>query len=139
MQARRNGMWRIQISKYSTTTSTRVKIPQQSDPTHPGMSDSDFGHYLAGLIEGDGYFGNRLEIIYHESDEEYANIIKTKIGYGSIYKVKDKRAIVGSEVGYARIKDLVDGKFVGNYKVNQYNTNNLRLVPGTGKVTLGNS
>jgi hypothetical protein len=32
-------------------------------------SDKDIGYYLAGLIEGDGYFGQeKLEIVLHEKD-----------------------------------------------------------------------
>jgi hypothetical protein len=36
-------------------------------------SDEDLGYYLAGLIEGDGYFGNsKLEIVLHEKDRPLA-------------------------------------------------------------------
>lgn len=55
--------------------------------------DSDLGYYLAGLIEGDGYIGERgFEVIFHESDVATAYYIKKRIGYGSISKVKDKKA-----------------------------------------------
>ena len=40
-------------------------------------NDNELGYYLAGLIEGDGYFGDkRLEIIFHESDASLAYNIK---------------------------------------------------------------
>lgn len=108
------------------------------------MTESDFGYYLAGLIEGDGHFSERLEIIFHEEDIASAQFIRTKIGYGSIYKVKDKKAYklsIGSEIAFIRLHKLLDGKFVGDHKVDQFNKNNYDLIlrPGTKSVTLDNS
>jgi len=55
--------------------------------------DSDIGYYLAGLIEWGGYIGSRgIEVNKNESDVATAYNIKKRIGYGNIYKVKDKRA-----------------------------------------------
>jgi len=108
------------------------------------MSDLELGYYLAGLIEGDGHFSARLEIIFHEKDIATAQWIKAKIGYGSIYKVKNKRAYtlaVGSRIGFTRLHQLLNGKFVGNHKVEQFNKNpyGLILSQGTNKVCLSNS
>jgi hypothetical protein len=37
---------------------------------HKYKTDADFGHYLAGLIEGDGDFRKRsLEIVLHSKDK----------------------------------------------------------------------
>jgi hypothetical protein len=48
-------------------------------------TDEEFGYYLAGLIEGDGYIGeNRIEIAFHIADISSAYYIKKRIGYGSV-------------------------------------------------------
>lgn len=128
----------LKINYYSTYT---VK------PHHPKntqLSDEEFGHYLAGLIEGDGHFSKRLEIIFHERDLVFAHIIRSKLGYGSIYKVKNKRAYklsVGSKEGYTRIWELVNGKFVADHKIIQFNKNpyGLLLVAANKSVTFSNS
>lgn len=51
------------------------------------INDEDFGYYLAGLIEGDGYIGKRsIEIAFHIDDINLAYFIKERIGYGNIIK-----------------------------------------------------
>lgn len=48
-------------------------------------TEEEFGYYLAGLIEGDGYFGDyRFEIAFHKEDAFLAYYIKKRIGYGSV-------------------------------------------------------
>jgi hypothetical protein len=50
-------------------------------------NDNDFGYYLAGLIEGDGYIGKRsIEIAFHIDDISLAYYIKERIGYGNVTK-----------------------------------------------------
>lgn len=57
------------------------------------ITESDIGYYLAGLIEGDGYIGKRgFEILFSEHDISNAYFIKKWVGYGTISKVKDKKA-----------------------------------------------
>lgn len=86
-------------------------------------NDNELGYYLAGLIEGDGYFGDkRLEIIFHESDASLAYNIKKWIGYGNIYKVKDKKALKYSlrhSIGLKKVLELVNGKFITENKILQ--------------------
>lgn len=54
-------------------------------------TDEQFGYYLAGLIEGDGYFGDhRFEIAFHKEDAFLAYYIKKRIGYGSVLNLKIK-------------------------------------------------
>ena len=48
------------------STEGLFKAPVISDHLGPHLrftNNEDFGHYLAGLIEGDGYFGRNLEIV----------------------------------------------------------------------------
>lgn len=111
------------------------------------FTETELGYFLAGLIEGDGHYNkntNRLEIIFHEKDISLANNLKTKIKFGSIYKIKDKKAYklsIGSRQGIERIYNLCNGKFVCNEKIKQFNQNNygFSFLPCTNKVVLTNS
>jgi hypothetical protein len=82
-----------------------------------------FGFFLAGLIEGDGCFDKRgLTIVFHESDVKLAYYIKKFIGYGNVYKLKDKKAFryqCGNKAGMLVIINLVNGKFVSHFKYDQ--------------------
>jgi hypothetical protein len=58
-------------------------LPKHNKPD----SEEEFGFYLAGLIEGDGYIGKRsIEIAFHISDIALAYYIKKKIGFGNVTK-----------------------------------------------------
>ena len=58
------------------------------------INNIELGYYLAGLIEGDGYFGDRrLEIIFNEMDTPLAGYLQQRIGYGSVSKIKGKKAV----------------------------------------------
>lgn len=104
----------------------------------------EFGYYLAGLIEGDGHFSKRLEIIFHQKDLVFINIIRTKIGYGNIYKINDKKAYklsIGSYSGLKKIFSLTNGKFVANHKILQFNRllYDFKLIGPSYTVDLSNS
>lgn len=97
-------------------------------------TDEEFGYYLAGLIEGDGYFDDhRLEIVFNEQDAFLAYFIKKQIGYGSVIKLggpshsltvggmekKSVRYVLRHFEGLKRVLRLVNGKFLTNYNINQ--------------------
>jgi hypothetical protein len=88
-------------------------------------TDEEFGYYLAGLIEGDGWFGNnRFEIAFASEDTFLAYFIKKKIGYGSVLNLKGAkknsvRYVLRHSEGLKRVLRLVNGKFLANYKINQ--------------------
>jgi len=87
-------------------------------------NDNEFGYYLAGLIEGDGYIGKRsIEIAFHISDIQLAYYIKKKIGYGSVTKYSHTnnavRYSVWNKEGISKILNLVNGKFFTKYKIDQ--------------------
>ena len=69
-----------------------VHEPIHSKP----LTDNEFGHYLAGLIDGDGHFSKtpQLVIVFNQLDASLAYFIKGRIGYGNIYKVKNKEAVI---------------------------------------------
>jgi hypothetical protein len=87
------------------------------------LAEADFGYYLAGLIEGDGNFGDqRLEILFFREDISLAYYIKKRIGYGSVYKGGGQRAVkyvLRHTAGLKYVLDLVNGKFLTNCKINQ--------------------
>lgn len=87
------------------------------------LTDNEFGHFLAGLIEGNGWFGyKQLYIIFSEEDTSLAYYIKKRIGYGNVYKIKDKKAVryvCKNFRGLSIILSLINGKLVSNYKYDQ--------------------
>jgi hypothetical protein len=116
-------------------------------PKNRKLNEDLFGFYLAGLIEGDGHYNtttHRLEIIFHEKDLFLAQGIRTRIGFGSVYKVKEKKAYklsIGSQKGIERIFNLCNGKFVLPFKIQQLNKNpyGLTYLPPTKIIYLSNS
>lgn len=104
------------------------KIPVHA-PTHlKPINDNEFGHYLAGLIDGDGHFSNQnqLIIVFNEQDASLAFFIKGQIGYGNIYKVKNKKAIIliiSKKLGIINVLNLINGKIRSENKLNQINKN----------------
>ena len=62
-------------------------------PTHlKPLKGEQFGHYLAGLIDGGGHFSSKqqLVIVFSSPDVKLAYYIKKVIGFGNVKKVKDK-------------------------------------------------
>jgi len=99
-------------------------VPLHSKP----LSDNDFGHYLAGLIDGDGHFSKapQLVIVFNKLDASLPYFIKSRIGYGNIYKVKKKEAlilVVSKDEGIRKIIELINGKIRSDNKLNQINNN----------------
>jgi len=91
-------------------------------------TEKNFGHYLAGLIDGDGYFSKvpQLVIVFNELDASLAYYIKGRIGYGNVYKVKSKKAVifvVGKLEGIKKILNLINGKIRTSSKLDQINNN----------------
>jgi hypothetical protein len=88
------------------------------------LNDDQFGHYLAGLIDGDGHFSRQqqLIIVFHSLDVSLAYYIKTRIGFGSVKKVKDKKAflfIIADRKGLEKVLNLINGKIRTENKFNQ--------------------
>lgn len=113
------------------------------------LNDEEFGYFLAGLIEGDGWFGKKqLYIIFAESDISLAYYVKKRIGYGNVYKIKDKKAVryvCKNKTGLSVILSLINGKFVSNYKYDQLIKHNytedfnLNIFPPLCTLSLDNS
>lgn len=131
-------------TKYQNLLPISEHVPNK----YPPLTNNEFGYFLAGLIEGDGWFGYKeLHISFSEGDTSLAYYIKKRIGYGNIYKIKDKKAvryICKNKAGLIIILSLINGKLLSNFKYDQlikhnYNENfNLFILPPLKKLTLDN-
>lgn len=91
------------------------------------QDDNEFGHYLAGFIEGDGCLVTPLtlktlnnksrvcsvQIIFHICDLELVKCLQKRIGHGNIYKSKNKQAVrlmIQNLDGVLSIINLINGK-----------------------------
>lgn len=88
-----------------------IHVPNHLKP----ITENEFGHYLAGLIDGDGHFSKtpQLVIVFNELDASLAYYIKGQVGYGNVYKVKNKKAIllvIASQAGIVKVLTLIKGK-----------------------------
>ncbi len=145
------------LCERETTASTKntynnyTKLPLISKhvPKHKNqLTLTELGYFLAGLIEGDGWFGKKeLHIIYPEKDIILAYLIKKQIGHGNIYKIKNKKAvryICKNEKGLSIILSLINGKLVSKPKYDQLIKHNygkifnLTLLPPSNIITLDN-
>ena len=94
-------------------------------PTHlKPLNDEQLGHYLAGLIDGDGHFSSKqqLVIVFSYPDIQLAYYIKQIIGFGHVTKVKDKNAylyIISNKEGMLKTINLINGKLRTLNKFNQ--------------------
>jgi hypothetical protein len=88
----------------------------------------EFGHYLAGLIDGDGHFSSKqqLVIVFNLKDISLAYYIKQELEYGSIKKVKNKKAVIlviAKKKGIEKVIMLINKKIRTENKFNQINKN----------------
>ena len=108
-----------------TVKKISIHTPKHLKP----INDDKIGHYLAGLIDGDGHFSSKQQLViaFNYSDIKLAYYIKKKIGYGNVSKVKNKNAvlfIVANEKGLQKVINLINGKFRTYSKYDQL-TNNI--------------
>jgi len=106
------------------TEKVSIHVPKHLKP----INDNQFGHYLAGLIDGDGHFNSKqqLVIVFNSLDVQLAYYIKERIGYGIVRKVKDKNAvllIVINKKGLERVIKLINNKFRTISKLDQIKKN----------------
>lgn len=112
-----------------TIKSISIHIPTHLRPNN----DTQLGHYLAGLIDGDGHFSTKqqLVIVFNSLDSSLAYYLKKKIGYGSIHKVKNKNAIllvITAIKGMEKVINLINGKLRTDGKLQQIKKNILSHV-----------
>ena len=106
-----------------------IKFVSIHVPTHlKPINDTQLGYYLAGLIDGDGHFSSKqqLVIVFNLLDIQLAYFIKKQLGFGIIRKVKNKNAvllIIASNKGLEKVLHLVNGKLRSFSKIDQINKN----------------
>lgn len=104
-------------------------VPKHFKP----LNEEQFGYYLAGLIDGDGHFSSKqqLVIVFNSSDVKLAYFVKKTLGYGHVNKVKDKNAylfVVSNKDGIIKVLNLINGKLRTINKFNQVK-NNILIYP----------
>lgn len=98
-------------------------------PTHlKPVNDSEFGHYLAGLIDGVGHFSSKqhLVIVFNSLDASLAYYIKKQIGFGSVKKIKDENIFIftiTAREGMEKVINLINGKIRTENKFYEINNN----------------
>jgi len=110
-------------------------VPEHVKP----LNDEQFGHYLAGLIDGDGHFSSKqqLVIVFSSLDVDLAYSVKKILGYGHVNKVKDKNAyllIVSNKDGIIKVLNLINGKIRTSNKLNQVKNNILTNFKYSGEI-----
>lgn len=116
-----------------------VHVPKHLKP----LNDEQFGYYLAGLIDGDGHFSKQqqLVIVFHSLDVSLAYYIKSKIGYGNVRQVKNKKAyilIISNKLGIIKVLNLINNKIRTINKFNQI-INNLSKYSDNIIINMDNS
>jgi hypothetical protein len=84
------------------------------------------GHYLAGLIDGGGHFSTvgHCVICFSNKDVSFARELRTEIGFGTVRKIKDKKAfnlIISNSAGVVFVADLVRDKLKHPGRIKQFN------------------
>lgn len=87
----------------------------------------NFDYFLAGLIDGDGYFSKtpQLVICLNEKDVHVAYFLKKQIQYGIVSKIKNKKAykfVISHSKGLEKVCNAICNKLQHEQKIIQYNT-----------------
>jgi LAGLIDADG endonuclease/Cytochrome C and Quinol oxidase polypeptide I len=107
------------------TDKENIKIISIHKTKHiKSLSIDQFGHYLAGLIDGDGHFSTQqqLVIVFNILDIALSFYIKERLGIGTVRKIKNKNAcifIISKKEGIIKILNLINGKIRTENKLNQ--------------------
>ena len=113
------------IANTETLKNISVHVPTHKKP----VNDIQLGHYLAGLIDGDGHFSSKQQLViaFNSLDTSLAYYLKKEIGYGCVHKVKDKNAVIlviAAVKGIEKVINLINGKLRTVNKFDQI-TNNI--------------
>lgn len=112
-----------------TVNRENVKIISVHVPNHvKPVNNEQFGHYLAGLIDGGGHFSSKQELViaFHSLDASLAYFIKTRLGFGSVKKIKGKNAsilIVSARKGIEKVLYIINGKIRSFNTFSEINNN----------------
>ena len=105
--------------------SENVKPISNHVPKHlKPLNDEQLGHYLAGLIDGDGHFSKipQLVLVFSSPDAFLAYYLKEKLVYANVKKVKNKNAyilVVSKKEGILKVINLINGKIRLEHRFDQ--------------------
>lgn len=105
----------------------RLSIHRPSKQKLGHLSDDAFGHYLAGVLDGDGHISTQGQIVicFNEKDIADAYTLRTRIGYGHVRPMKGAAAatlIFSKKAGIIRVADLIRDKLKHPNRIKQFNT-----------------
>jgi hypothetical protein len=92
-----------------------IKFISEHVPRHlKPVNNDQFGYYLAGLIDGNGWVSNYgAHILFNNLDASLAYYIKASLGYGSVTKLKSNNCYlltITKREGLKKIINLINGK-----------------------------
>jgi LAGLIDADG endonuclease len=102
-----------------------ISIHRPTTLRHYSIESLSF--FLAGIIDGDGHFSKipQLVICFHEKDIDVAYFLKKQIQYGSVSKIKNKKAVtfvISHSLGLQKVCSFIHNKLKHKEKIIQYNT-----------------
>lgn len=104
----------------------RALISQHAPKALKPQSKSEFGFFLAGLIDSDGHISKTsISICFNYKDISVAYYVKKSIGFGSVKKIKNKFALTyvcTNRQGQLVIADLIRDKLRHLNKIEQFNS-----------------
>lgn len=126
----------INETETSETLRNEIAVPTENIhsisvhvPTHmKPANDTEFGNYLAGLIDGGGHFNSKQQLViaFNDLDASLAYFIKKRLGYGSVRKIQNNNAIlliIGAKKGIEKVINLITDKIRTENKIDQINKN----------------
>lgn len=97
------------------------------------LTNQEIGQYLAGLYEGDGYFGlNKFQITFHIKDKESAICLSRSLKIGKVSDIKNKRAcnwIVSKNKEQIVVLNFINGFIRTQHKLDQIHNNAQKRLP----------
>jgi len=114
------------LSSTSVSSSPKYNVSIHRPKPRLPQNSSDFGYFLAGLIDSDGHFNKipQLVICFHKNDIHLAYYLKKFLGFGTVNKIKQKAAyryVLSHRLGLKKVALFVFQKLRHPEKIQQYN------------------
>lgn len=102
----------LEKTSRSSETLCKKKISLHLKKNIRKLNNEEFGHYLAGLIDGVGYIEEeKIKLVFQKSEKSLAFFIKSRINYGNIYILKSKILyIISKKEGLKKVLNFINNK-----------------------------